>query len=53
MDSYRVHEWEHPVYEVVSLSKEKKMHHISLDMSPDMQKGENEKRFRLICLGIV
>lgn len=49
MDSYRVHEWEHPVYEVVSLSKAKSMHHISLDM----QKGENEKRFRLICLGIV
>ena len=49
MDSYRVHEWEHPVYEVVSLSKEKKMHRISLDM----QKGENEKCFRLICLAII
>lgn len=49
MDSYRVHEWKHPVYEVISLSREKSMHHISLDM----QKGENDKRFRLICLGII
>lgn len=48
-DSYRVHEWDHPAYEVVYLSKESEQHHLSLGM----QKGENDKRFRLLCLGII
>lgn len=49
LDSYRVHEWEHPAYEVIHLSKEKVKHHISLDMP----KGESDKRFHLLHLGYV
>lgn len=48
-DSYRVHEWDHPAYEVVYLAKEKKERHLRLNM----QTGESDKRFRLLCLGII
>lgn len=49
LDSYRIHEWEHPAYEVIHLSKEKKLHQISLSMP----KGENDKRFHLLRLGYI
>lgn len=49
LDSYRVHEWEHPAYEVLHLTKERKRHHISLNMP----EGENDKRFHLLFLGYI
>lgn len=49
LDAYRVHEWEHPDYEIIYLSKDRMPHHICLEMT----EGETDKRFHLLCLGFV
>lgn len=47
LDAYRVHEWEHPDYEILYLSKDEMPHQICLKMA----EGETDKRFHLLCLG--
>lgn len=49
LDAYRVHEWDHPEYEIVYLAGEKKSHHLTLEM----REGETDKRFHLLCLGYI
>lgn len=47
LDSYRVHEWEHPDYKILHLSAQKEQHAICLSMCS----GDEKKFFHLNCLG--
>lgn len=49
LDAYRVHEWDHPEYEILYLPAEIKNHHLTLEM----KEGETDKRFHLLCLGYI
>lgn len=47
LDSYRIHEWDRPVQEILYLSRDVQMHHIELRIP----KEDEQKHFSLLCLG--